>query len=261
MHRGIRATLPFLISTLFFTILKSAAAADDAPRLSPAFAGRLAAVACTVGISYELDGALLPATRDDALPDGYEPADLISLAGTGIPQWGPQQLRSLIIPDALTMTQAAHVDGIQLAVSSGYRSHGTQAATYRYWVSVRGPEQADRVSARPGHSQHQLGTAIDFNFGSLGGFAASPAGIWLWDHAHEFGFVFPYTPAGVARSGYISEPWHVRWVGRELATLMWEEDYQHSDTLIADDYVALARDSLRGLAQAGPAVCATARSA
>ncbi|HEY3117492.1 MAG TPA: D-alanyl-D-alanine carboxypeptidase family protein, partial [Chloroflexota bacterium] len=99
-----------------------------------------------------------------------------------------------------------------------------------------------------GHSQHQLGTAIDFN--SPGGFAGSPGGLWLWLHAQEYGFVLPYTPASAARTGYVFEPWHLRWVGRELAAVMWELDYLDSSDLIADDYIALARGALIQLAAA-----------
>lgn len=234
-----------LAALLVLGLLPSAAGGQELPEAEPepaatASARALVAAACLLGAS-ELDHALLPATRGDALPEGYAPPDLVPLASTGVPQRGSQQLRSAVIPDALDMIEAAQSDGVALFVSSGYRSYAVQVSTYRYWVGLRGPEAADRVSARPGHSQHQLGTAIDFNFGSLGGFAASPAGLWLWDHAHEYGFVFPYTLAATARSGYIFEPWHVRWVGRELSTLMWQEGYQGSETLTADDYVALAR--------------------
>ena len=256
MDFRVRATVAlFLAASLFLSVGPSDIAADDAQRpITAMLTAQVAAAACSVGID-ELNHALLPATREQSLPDGYEPPDLAFAAEAGIPQQGWQQLRALIIPDTLALVEAARADGLRLVVSSGYRSSAAQASTYRYWVGVRGQEAADRVSARPGHSQHQLGTAIDFNFGALGGFATSPAGLWLWDHAHEYGFVFPYTVASVAQSGYIFEPWHVRWVGRELAQLMRDQDYQSSDTVSADDYVAAAREALPAVPSSGVASC------
>lgn len=245
MRRTISFALGFWLVTGFLptAVASDQSVDDDHPLLVAALANRVAAAACSLGES-ERDHALLPATRADALPDGYAPPDLVPIASAGVPQRGSQQLRAIVIPDVLDMTQAAQSDGVPLFVSSGYRSYAVQVSTYRYWVGLRGLEAADRVSARPGHSQHQLGIAIDFNFGSLGGFTTSPAGLWLWDHAQEYGFVFPYTLASIARTGYIFEPWHVRWVSRELSMLMWQEEYQYSETLAADDYVALARSVL-----------------
>ncbi|MSQ23750.1 MAG: D-alanyl-D-alanine carboxypeptidase family protein [Chloroflexi bacterium] len=204
-------------------------------------AGMAAASACALG-GAEIDQALLPATRAEALPDGYVPPDLVPLSSVGIPQRGYWEVRQVLITDLEAMVQAAVTDRAQLWVASGYRSYQVQAQTHAYWVRLLGADAADRGSARPGHSQHQLGTAIDFNLGS--GFADSASGQWLWDHAHEYGFVFPYTRASRSSSGYIFEPWHVRWIGRPLAGLMWAEGYQNSDDLNADDYVAAARSEL-----------------
>ena len=215
--------------------------ADEPHALQAALISAMQGALCRIDAS-EADSAFLPATRDDALPDGYEPPDLISLASLGLPQRGSWQLRSTVVPDMAAMIEAAGSDGVALWVASGYRSYGVQAVTYRYWVGLRGVDGADRVSARPGHSQHQLGTAADMNLS--GGLGSSQAGTWLWDHAQEYGFVFPYTAASTARSGYIFEPWHVRWVGKDLAQVMWEDGYEYSSDLIADDYVKAAREVL-----------------
>ena len=157
-------------------------------------------------------------------------------------QVGAPYLRRVVIPDLRAMIEAARDDGVDLWVSSAYRSYATQVSTYGYFVSTRGIEWADTRSARPGHSQHQLGTAVDFN--TPGQFAVSPAGQWLWAHAQDFGFVFPYTPASSAQTGYVFEPWHLRWVGRDLAQLLRQLGYQDSADVTADDYVAMARAAL-----------------
>lgn len=192
----------------------------------------------------EANHALLPATQAEDLPEGYMPPDLVPLGRYGLPQRGGQQLRELVIPDLWTMVHAAQEERVQLWVLSSYRSYPTQASTYYGYVQRWGVQVADQRSARPGHSQHQLGTAIDFNELNPA-FVAGPAGRWLWQHAHEYGFVFPYTPASVGRTGYVFEPWHVRWVGRDLAQYMWEAGYQESSELTADDYVAAARAAVR----------------
>jgi zinc D-Ala-D-Ala carboxypeptidase len=195
--------------------------------------------------AVEAAHALLPATREEALPDGYVPPDLVPLVRYGLPEVGRQQIREVVVPDLWEMVQAARADGMALRVISGYRSYDVQAYTYNNYARRWGTEVADQRSARPGHSQHQLGTAMDFNqLSQL--FVVSPEGQWLWAHGHEYGFIFPYTAASVSRTGYISEPWHVRWVGRDIARAIWETGYLDSEAFDADDLVAEARLALNG---------------
>jgi D-alanyl-D-alanine carboxypeptidase len=101
---------------------------------------------------------------------------------------------------------------------------------------------ANRFRARPGYSQHQLGTTLDLtspevDYGLGQRFGETQAGRWVRGRAWEFGFVLPYTASGEARTGYAPEPWHVRWVGRELAAAMQADDYLSRDDLVADDYL------------------------
>ena len=106
---------------------------------------------------------LLPATRADALPEGYVPSDLASAAANGIPSAGRQLIRTLILDDSRNLVQAAQSDGQQLYVGSGFRSQAYQVDVFAAQVARWGDEDiANRYSARPGHSQHQLGTTIDF---------------------------------------------------------------------------------------------------
>src|SRR5262249_39812491 len=91
-------------------------------------------------------------------------------------------------------------------------------------------------------SQHQLGTTVDLtspeNGNGLGQqFGLTRAGRWLVAHATEYGFVLPYTEQGEVRTGYAAEPWHLRWVGRDLAGLMQADAYLERDGLVADDYL------------------------
>lgn len=113
----------------------------------------------------------------------------------------------------------------RLVLNSGFRSFKTQAALYERTKATRGLAVAEKLSARPGHSEHQTGLAADF--AALGQgcvimtcFGKTEAGIWLRKNAADFGFIIRY-PAGYQRiTGFQYEPWHLRFVGIELATEM-----------------------------------------
>jgi zinc D-Ala-D-Ala carboxypeptidase len=111
-------------------------------------------------------------------------------------------------------------------IASAFRSYGYQAQVHDAVVAGEGAAAADRVSARPGHSEHQTGLAVDLvtpahprcDFSAC--FAATPAGRWLAENAWRYGFIVRYTRANQAITGYAPEPWHLRYVGRPLAAAM-----------------------------------------
>jgi D-alanyl-D-alanine carboxypeptidase len=189
------------------------------------------------------DEVLLRATRLDALPDGYTPRDLVDTLSAGVPADGSQRIRSLIVPDTRRIIDAASADGCDLYVGSGFRSQAYQTQVFAAQTARFGnPDMAERYSARPGHSQHQLGTTIDFT-SAFRGFRGSDTAAWLQAHAHEYGFVLPYTPASQACTGYIDEPWHARWVGIALATSLQGLGYQDWTDQCADDAIADVRQA------------------
>jgi zinc D-Ala-D-Ala carboxypeptidase len=200
----------------------------------------------TVTRVFDIDQAVagdvfLLATRSDALPDGYAPTDLVSAGASGIASAGRQLLRALIVDDTRALIAEAASEGHDLYVGSGFRSQAYQEVVFAAQVNRWGDEDtANRYSARPGHSQHQLGTTIDFT-NTFRGFRESPAADWLRDNAHRFGFILPYTVAATNRTGYIDEPWHARWVSQSLATRLRSANYQDWSSLDADDVIALLR--------------------
>lgn len=121
--------------------------------------------------------------------------------------------------DALErMFEAAEADGVQLVAISGYRSYGKQKTLYARSVERNGPEKADRMSARPGASEHQLGLAMDLSCPSLeeeltSRFARKPEGKWLAANCAEYGFILRYREEWSQITGYQGEPWHIRYVG------------------------------------------------
>ena len=114
------------------------------------------------------------------------------------------------------LAAAAANDGIYLYIISDFRSYYTQSFTYNSFVYDRGVEQADRCSARPGHSEHQTGFAIDVNTTS-DYFAGTPEAIWLENNCVRFGFIIRYPKDKEDITGYKYEPWHIRYVGAQKA--------------------------------------------
>lgn len=114
------------------------------------------------------------------------------------------------------LVAGAAADGINIFLVSGYRSYTKQESTYLYWCSVYGTTEADRISAKPGFTEHQLGMAIDVN--SLEeSFADTAEGQWLKEHCWEYGFIIRYPKEKEHLTGYAYEPWHIRYLGKDLA--------------------------------------------
>lgn len=114
----------------------------------------------------------------------------------------------------------AKAQGLNIYMSSGYRSYATQSSIYQDNVKKYGEAIADSFSARPGHSEHQTGLAIDVNTID-DTFAGTPEAIWLADHAHEYGFIIRYPKGKEAVTGYKYEPWHIRYLGIDTATAVY----------------------------------------
>jgi len=152
----------------------------------------------------------------------FVPPGLVSLSGYELSvSRGDLMLRKSIMPDVLALSSAARADGTTLLFSSSYRSYEYQKAVYDREVKTYGQEAADRESAHPGASQHQLGTAIDF--GSItDAFAQTRAGRWLAAHAWEYGFTLSYPRGYEPVTGYRWESWHYRYIGRPAARLQQE---------------------------------------
>lgn len=172
----------------------------------------------------DTDYADWPSTLVDTIfmvPASYAPPDLVPVSRAGLS--GGDSARALLIDDLTRLAADAKGASASLAVESGYRSYENQVATFQHWVDVSGRDTALRVSARPGHSEHQLGTAIDFK--SAGGpapwevtdWATTPAGSWLAANAWHYGFVLSYPKGSFDRVCYDYEPWHFRYYGLELA--------------------------------------------
>ena len=153
----------------------------------------------------------------NALPVGYSPPDLVLLGGGAYQVSRPGlMLRQAAAVSLEEMARAARADGITLIASSAYRSFERQAEIHSQLVRSMGRAEAERVSARPGHSQHQLGLALDFGC-ITDAFALTPASRWLEANAIRFGWSLSYPKGYEHITGYSWESWHYRYIGRELA--------------------------------------------
>lgn len=150
------------------------------------------------GCTY-IDGVLI-ANKTYPLPEGYAPGGILP---TVMEAWN-------------AMVAAAKEDGITLRIISGYRSYQTQQTLYNNYVARNGQAEADTYSARPGHSEHQTGLAFDINEISYA-FGESAAGKWVAEHAPSYGFIIRYPKEKQEITGYVYEPWHLRYLGTELA--------------------------------------------
>ena len=122
-------------------------------------------------------------------------------------------LRSEAYEALKKLAEAALKDGIKLTVSSTYRSYEYQKNLFDYWVSVDGLEEAERESARPGTSQHQLGLALDFAPVD-DAFDETPAGKWVYENASKYGWSLSFPQGYEHVTGYRWECWHFRYIGK-----------------------------------------------
>ncbi len=145
-------------------------------------------------------------------PATYAPTDLTNISGG-------QTLRSEATMALGELFAAAKAAGYSVLAQSGYRSYQTQVAVYNREVQAFGQTKADTESAKPGYSEHQTGWAVDIQTqGCLEDcFGNTKAAHWLNEHAYAYGFILRYPANKVSVTGYRSEPWHYRYVGKALA--------------------------------------------
>ncbi len=165
------------------------------------------------------DDLLAPVSKERTLGD-YAPSDLrripdyLSMGGRVM------DLRPVPLEQLELMWRAADRDDVELLVRSAYRSYSTQRTLFNNYVRDHGEEEANRFSARPGQSEHQLGTTVDFGGTDVdlsAAFANTAAGRWLSANAYRFGFVMSYPDGKEQITGYIFEPWHYRYIGVDSA--------------------------------------------
>jgi zinc D-Ala-D-Ala carboxypeptidase len=196
------------------------------PEIAPRYQAALVADHCVdrdVLAPAATDITLTLVDRTYAIPRDYVPPDLVPAAEAGFDgSSGDRLVRAVLVEDLAAMRRASEAAHLTIVIESAYRSAASQAATFDSWVARLGLAAAALRTARPGHSEHQLGTAIDVTSpgwsGRIGDWAAETAeGAWMAAHAWEYGFVMSFPRDATPDTCFGYEPWHYRWVGREVA--------------------------------------------
>lgn len=154
------------------------------------------------GVTY-IEGILI-ANKTYALPASYNPGGLTNECYSAF----------------MNLVSGAAADNINIYCSSGFRSYESQQYIYNNYVAMDGQAKADTYSARPGHSEHQTGLAIDCNIID-DSFTGTPEAIWLENNCHKYGFIIRYPRNKDHITGYKYEPWHIRYLGVEKATAVY----------------------------------------
>ncbi|MCR5009323.1 MAG: M15 family metallopeptidase [Clostridia bacterium] len=181
------------------------------------------------------DNYTILVNRTHPLAQSYKPDDMVTVkyVVSGVGKKGEtDQLRKVAAEAFEAMVEAAAEQEIKIKMRTGFRSYEYQKdRLYDPEVKNKGQAEADKATARPGHSEHQTGLALD-----VGGesqkyalsyeFGETKEGKWVAEHCHEFGFIIRYVDGTKKEpgklTGYVFEPWHIRYVGVDVATEMYE---------------------------------------
>ena len=172
--------------------------APDVPRTSKGYE-----IKTVNGITYV--GGLMIANKTYALPSNYAPGRLTAETEAAFAR----------------MQKDAARQGLNLYVSSGYRSYELQKSLYNRYAARDGKAAADRYSARPGHSEHQTGLAFDLNTITQS-FANTAEGKWVAKNCWRYGFILRYPQGKEDKTGYMYEPWHLRYIGEDMAKQVYD---------------------------------------
>lgn len=166
--------------------------------------------------------------------ESYLPHNLVTPPVTLNAQKSAEEnmVRQELVEPMKQLFNDAKKDGIALMLASGYRSYALQQTYYLNYVNTSGEAEANRYSAKPGTSEHQTGLSFDVANTDRThyldqSFGQDPGGQWVASHAHLYGFIVRYPEGKEAVTGYMYEPWHLRYVGIDLAT----ELYNNQQTM------------------------------
>jgi len=165
----------------------------------------------------DADNILVLVNKVYALPSNYEPQDLVA-----IPSFPSLKIRDDAVNDLEALLAAAKLDQIYLIPYSTYRSYSYQDELYQYYLKSDSREIVDTYSARPGHSEHQTGLALDVRSSSHWNNLTDVDYEWMKKNSYKYGFIIRYPKGNSEITGYKEEPWHIRYIGVEHATKVHE---------------------------------------
>ena len=215
---------------------------DDSVNLAAEFLNDIKVVD---GVNYiqNPENIVALVNKEYSLPIGYRADDLVkpnvkfSFSG----EHEKQLMRKEAAEALEKMFTAASADGVELTAVSGFRSYERQVQIYNAEIAASGMEYAQQAVAEPGKSEHQTGLTMDVSCGENNyqlnqEFGNTEAGKWLEKNSVEYGFIIRYPKDGEKITGYMYEPWHIRYVGKAVAT-----DLKRRN-LTLEEYIQLATE-------------------
>lgn len=184
-------------------------------------------------------GLLVLVNKENSVDRDYKPADL-----TGIKYFASDRssasryMREEAAEAFHKLVEDGAMEGIEILMTTAYRSYDFQNTLYSNYVANEGQAAADTFSAKPGQSEHQTGLAVDVSSSSVGyqlttEFKNVAEGKWLKDNAHKYGFIIRFPEGKEHITGYMYEPWHLRYVGVFVAQEIYEMEITLEEYLLA----------------------------
>ncbi len=172
--------------------------------------------------TYDNGDKLILVNKQHAITEDFYPTDMVAVDGSLSTNQGLYFKREAYAA-YLKMLGDAKEEGINFLICSTYRSYDTQYSIYHSYIKNYGLEYTNSISAYPGRSEHHTGWAVDITSKAMGygldkNFINLPEGQWINDHCHEYGFIVRYLEDKTHITGYSYEPWHLRYVGVDVAT-------------------------------------------
>ncbi len=188
-------------------------------------------------LSSYTDDELLLVNKAHRLTEEYVPADLVEVERSD-PNVGIEETRQLRKPAAEALAEllaAAETDGFDMVLRTGYRSYSYQKKLFDGYAEKSGIEEANKYSAKPGESEHQTGLCCDLGVPGKGltNFNGSEEASWVADNAHKYGFIVRFPEGKESVTGYNYESWHIRYVGRDVA------EYIYNNEITLEEYLGI----------------------
>ena len=166
------------------------------------------------------------------LEEDFVPSDLTNIS-IDYASRDDLQCSRLALNAFIEMSRAAEADGYGLIINSAYRSYQDQVELTNFYLDAYGQSYVDKYVAKPGYSEHQTGLAFDIGSRTTNVFANSKEYQWMQDNAYKYGFVMRYDERYEDLTGFRKEPWHYRYVGKDIAKYV----YEHNNMSLEEYYV------------------------
>lgn len=179
----------------------------------------------SIDIVETVNKNLILVNKKNSINSEYRPQNMIkpNILFLEIAKEEERLMDSVASKNIEDLFREAKKEGINLIGTSAYRSYESQKKIYKQNVNIRGKEEAKKYAALPGQSEHQTGLSIDITNEERWFHESTKEATWLADNAHRFGFILRYPKGKEHITGYNPEPWHVRYVGKEVAKEIYSE--------------------------------------